>query len=51
MPNKCCLRLCAKTNSDIQWLSDPTTGTIAAVGAAERISHGDLDHMDFIVDM
>lgn len=25
MPNKCCLRLCAQTNSDIQWLSDPST--------------------------
>lgn len=50
MPNKYRLRLCAQTNSDIQWLSDPTTGTIAANGAAGGISHGGLDHMDFRVN-
>lgn len=51
MPNKCRLRLCAQTNSDIQWLSDPTTGTIAVNGAAGGISHGDLDHMTFRVNI
>lgn len=31
MPNKCRLGLCIQTNSDIQWLINPTTGTITII--------------------